>query len=550
MRISYLSPLPPARTGIAHYSAMLLPALKRRLDVTEFGRARDYDWDRFDRAIYQLGNNLHHEWIYREAMERPGVVVLHDVVLHHLIVEMTLARGDVDAYVAALEENHGAAGAAWARGRAAGLHSEMGNFLMPASIALASRSHAVIVHNRWAADLLRSFGVGTPIHVVPHPYVPDTATVDRDAVRRSLGFRGDDRVVGFFGFLTSAKRAEVVLEAFTKARRKDGRVKLLIVGEPAPNIDLDSLRGEGIVTTGYVPDEDFSAYYAAADRIVNLRYPSAGETSGTLVRAFDAGKPVAVSGYAQFAEYPDDCVVKIPFGHGEIDALEEFFLGDPDVSAIARAQRTWLEENATIDLAVDGYARAIEHQSIEAQISEPQESKPFSPAATPDESRPVSPPAKPDESRPVSLPAKPHESRPFSPAAAGEKVPKADEGVVHAATRAITASLPLFTELRLIGLDVEGDDIRITIRNTGDAVVRTHTYGAPEYKIVAKLFDRGREVLDRWLSLPGDLAPGATATLTLPVLGHSGRFSLRLYDGLQSIPSVDPKPWASVEIAL
>ena len=85
---------------------------------------------------------------------------------------MTLARGDVDGYVAALEANHGAAGAAWARGRAAGLHSEMGNFLFPASIEVARRSRAVIVHNHYAAERLRSFGVTTPIHVVAHPFEP------------------------------------------------------------------------------------------------------------------------------------------------------------------------------------------------------------------------------------------------------------------------------------------------------------------------------------------------------------------------------------------
>src|SRR5438105_14109060 len=95
-------------------------------------------------------------------MRRPGVIVLHDLVLHHLIVEMTLARGDVDGYVAALEANHGEVGAAWARGRAAGLHSEMGNFLMPASTEVANRSRAVIVHNHWAANRLRSLAVPTP----------------------------------------------------------------------------------------------------------------------------------------------------------------------------------------------------------------------------------------------------------------------------------------------------------------------------------------------------------------------------------------------------
>src|SRR5207253_1745254 len=123
------------RTGVAHYSSMLLPALRQHIDVEAISEPlAAHRSPPADSAIYFLGNNPHHDWIYEEAMRTPGVIVLHDLVLHHLIVEMTLARGDVDGYVAALEANHGAAGAACARGRAAGLHSEMGNFLMPASV--------------------------------------------------------------------------------------------------------------------------------------------------------------------------------------------------------------------------------------------------------------------------------------------------------------------------------------------------------------------------------------------------------------------------------
>ena len=338
---------------MAHYASLLLPALGQRVDVRAFSSLEGYRREDFDQVVYQLGNNPHHAFAYAEAMREPGVVVLHDLVLHHLIVEMTLARGDVDGYVAALEASHGAAGAAWAQGRSAGLHSEMGNFLLPASVEVANRSKAVIVHNRYAADRLVSFGVTTPIHVVPHPYVRETRTFDRDAIRARLGLTGK-HVIGFFGFLTSAKRAEVVLEAFRRAN--DPRLALLIVGEPAPNIELPS--GAGIVTTGYVADDDFPAYYAAADRLVNLRYPTAGETSGTLIRALDAGRPVAVSDYAQFAEFPDDCVFKVPLGEGEVEALVEFFTRDFEDPS--RAQRAWLEANARVELTVDGYLRAFE----------------------------------------------------------------------------------------------------------------------------------------------------------------------------------------------
>ena len=462
-KLSFLSPLPPARTGVAHYAAMLLPALEERFDVAAFGSLDGYRAEDFDVAIYQLGNNPSHEFVLEEAMRRPGIAVLHDVVLHHLIVEMTLARGDADAYVAALEENHGEAGAAWARGRAAGLHSEMGNFLLPASVEVARRSRAVIVHNRWAKERLQSFGVTTPIEVVPHPYAGEPVP---KAEKRDSG----GRVIGLFGFLTSAKRGEIVLEAFERARERDGRLRLLVVGEPAPNIAMPS--GEGITVTGYVADEDFGRYYAEADRLVNLRYPSAGETSGTLIRALAAGKPVAVSDYAQFAEFPDDVVVKIPFGPDEVSRLVSFFLDElPDPSA---AQRRWLEEHATMEKAVEGYARALE------AAKGPGAATAFGGA--------------PNVSQPPNVPMVP------------------------------AVSLPLFPRIGVTA-EVRDGHILLTLRNHGETTIQTRVYGQPGYRIV---------VNGRWIELPSDLPPGGSVTLELP---HDGG-SIHIDHALQGIPVV------------
>ncbi|HET8797626.1 MAG TPA: glycosyltransferase, partial [Thermoanaerobaculia bacterium] len=390
MPVVMLTPLPPAKTGVAHYASMILPALREALApeplATVLPPTANASAASLSTFIYQLGNNPFHEPMYIEAMRTPGIVVLHDLVLHHLIVEMTLARGDVDGYVAALRASHGAEGEAWARGRAAGLHSEMGNFLLPASIDVAQRSRVVIVHNEYAAERLRAFGVTTPIVVVPHPYVRETRRFDRDALRARHGFTPEQRVIGFFGFLTGAKRAEVVVEALKIARERDPRIAMLVVGEPAPNIDVDALRREGIAMTGYVEDDDFPAYYAVADRFVNLRYPSAGETSGTLIRALDAGKPVAVSDYAQFAEFPDDCVFKVPFGDGEVARLVSFFVDDlPDRSP---AQRAWLEENAAIGKTIAGYLQAIE---IARQLQGARPDQPGAEQPRPEQPRPEQP---------------------------------------------------------------------------------------------------------------------------------------------------------------
>jgi glycosyltransferase involved in cell wall biosynthesis len=452
---------------------MLLPALREHLDVEVNPPAARRPLP----AIYQLGNNPHHEWIYRAAMQQPGVIVLHDVVLHHLIVEMTLARGDVEGYVAAMAANHGEVGAAWARGRAAGLHSEMGNFLLPASIDVANRSRAVIVHNRYAAERLRSFGVRTPIHVVPHPYEPHPEVRSRgEELRARHGFAAENRVVGFFGFLTAAKRSEIVLQAFREARQRYENLRLLVVGEAAPNVDTLPFSEEGITFTGYVPDDDFNAYFAAADRLVNLRYPSAGETSGTLVRAFEAGKPIAVSDYAQFAELPEECAVKIPFGKGEIASLVDFFLRD--LTDPSDAQRRWLHDNARMELTVKGYLEALR---------DPGSSAGSQPAGSPAPSRQV----------------------------AGGPAAK-------------VAALPLFPKLEI----VSATSTALTLRNVGDATLRTRLYGEPGYRLI---------VNGRWIELPGDLPPGETAVIDLPqaLRGHA----VAMVHAIQGIPMLEAEVW-------
>ncbi|HEX9160404.1 MAG TPA: glycosyltransferase family 4 protein [Thermoanaerobaculia bacterium] len=457
MKVAFFSPMPPERTGVAHYASMLVPALRERMDVEVM--TSDNRQPTTDNRIYQLGNNPHHAWIYREAMKTPGVIVLHDVVLHHLIVEMTLARGDAEGYVEAMRANHGEMGAASARGRIAGLHDEIANFLMPASIDIANRSRAVIVHNRWAAERLQSFGVRTPIFVVPHPYRP----------RATSSVPGPRSSVGFFGFMTSAKRAEVVLEAFRVARARDPRVRLLIVGEAAPNIQVP--RGEGITVAGYVADDEFDAYYDKVDRLVNLRYPSAGETSGTLIRAFDAGKPVAVSDYAQFAELPDDVVTKIPFGPDEVERLAEFFVRA--LPPVAGAQRRWLEQNARIDLTVEGYLEAIHSDGKRSESS------------------------------------------------------------------GVAAALQIFPKV-----SVRWDGETLTLRNEGETTIRAGEYGQPAYRAVIKLFDGDRQIADRWLAVPRDLAPGEEAAIAL----RSSATRLTLTHALQDVPLLDETPAAEVEL--
>src|SRR5207244_865978 len=87
MRVAYYSPMPPSRSGVADYSALLLPALAERVEVVIAKPGRFRREPAADIALYHVGNDAQaHGWIVEALRRRRGVVVLHDFVLHHLVV--------------------------------------------------------------------------------------------------------------------------------------------------------------------------------------------------------------------------------------------------------------------------------------------------------------------------------------------------------------------------------------------------------------------------------------------------------------------------------
>ena len=101
--VAVWSPLPPSPSGIADYVAEQLPALARHVDVRTVAAELDASAERgavsADLDVYHVGNSPAHAWVYRAALRRPGVVVLHDWSLHQLVLCETVERGDVSSYL-------------------------------------------------------------------------------------------------------------------------------------------------------------------------------------------------------------------------------------------------------------------------------------------------------------------------------------------------------------------------------------------------------------------------------------------------------------------
>ncbi len=388
MKLAYVSPLSPARSGIADYSEEILPYLGRHCTIElvvdgdtpanreiaerfavrrlpEFEQAREAG--EYDATLYHLGNHVCHAAAYWTLARYPGITVLHDYVLHHLVVEMTVGRGDPAGYVREMAYSGGPAGVDAA---CEALRTGQFPYLdYPLNRRVLDASLGIIVHSAYVRSLIRAVSPTSRVAVVPHYVLPPTTFPDRAGARASLGIPEEAVVFGTFGLATPAKRLEVVLPAFVQVHRRFPAARLLVVGEVPRGSDLPALAARlGIAAavdfTGYVARSDLLRYIAATDVGLSLRWPTMGETSGSLLRLLAAGKPTIVSNVGAFAEIPDDCCQKIPVGEAEAERLTQTMLAlaaDPAerVALGARARAHVAQHHAIADCAAR-YVAAIE----------------------------------------------------------------------------------------------------------------------------------------------------------------------------------------------
>jgi len=327
MRVAFFSPLPPTRSGIADYSQALLDPLGRLAEVETFSNGgREYHPQKFALALYQIGNNPHHDFVYEAAVRHAGVVVMHEANLHHLMADLTIQRGDWDAYLREAEYNGGGPALEHAR-RAKALETGPDYEGVAMTRRLLESAKALIVHSEFMLREMRRQGFAGPIARIPHgAWIPQ---VDRFAYRDRLGVDEDTPLIGIFGHLKPYKRIAESLRAFRRLLRVEPRARMILVGEKHPDFQVDSLIRSldlwGTVRVmGFTPIEDFAGYIAASDIVLNLRYPTVGETSGSLLRALGLGRAVMVSEVGAFAELPDDICLKVPVGAGEEDLIFEY----------------------------------------------------------------------------------------------------------------------------------------------------------------------------------------------------------------------------------
>lgn len=375
--LALVSPLPPAHSGIADYTAELAPPLARHYAITLVSAAppegplagrmpwmseQDFaaEGGRFDRVLYQIGNNPLHVVALTALLPRiPGVVTLHEAALTDLRNWME-ARGEAaEALELRLVREEGYPALFTTR--------ELSGSAGPLAEALGVVLHSG--HARWLLE--NEYGPAAVTHaaVLPHLRQP-IALLERDTARAALGLPARGLLVASFGLVTRQKLPERILAGFAALVRRDPEAQLAFVGGSEDGVGSAILAEAGrlglarqVRVTGRVPVEAYRRWLAAADLAVQLRRGSRGESSGAMKDGLMAGLPVIANRHGAIAELEEaGCwLIPEPAELPDVTAAMLSLARDPAARlALGVAARAWAARELEPARIASAYARTIE----------------------------------------------------------------------------------------------------------------------------------------------------------------------------------------------
>lgn len=391
-RMAYLSPLPPARSGISDYSAQLIPELSRFYDVDVIhaqreltdqavlatSTARDVGWfiensHLFDRVLYHFGNSEFHEHMFGLIEQVPGVVVLHDFFLSGVLENSAAKKGRLDEWALELYRSHGYA-AAFESLTADSQVAAIAKY--PCNFPVLERSLGVIVHSEHSVRLAESWygqGVADDWKVIPLLRAPNVRT-DRESARAALGLSKQDFVVCTYGHVHPTKLSHRLLEAWiSSSLARGGNCYLFFVGENHAGqygIDLQARINEAGVddrvrVVGWSDSESFNRYLAAADVAVQLRALSRGETSASVLDCMNNGLATIVNANGSMADLDPSAVFLLPDDFDDaalVDALERLHSDSGLRSRISNRAKTVIVSQHSPHACARAYFDAVESQ--------------------------------------------------------------------------------------------------------------------------------------------------------------------------------------------
>ncbi len=345
-RLAYVSPMPPDQTGIASYSATLLPELSHDFDIDVISdhplieslhafnlKQRSIAWFEangasYEQVLYHMGNSPFHTHMYDLLKLYPGVVVLHDFFLSHMLAHEDLCKNRSYIWLKALLSSHGYFIAQSYLKLTSKETVEQLMSLYPCNWEVLQNAKGIIVQSQ-AARLLAEHWYGREVGedwaVIPL-LSNAPASIDRFAARTALGISEEAFVVCTFGLIHPSKCIDPLVNAWLASKlSKERHCELVFVGNNPPENDISRLSELSVThkirVTGWCSDRVYQQYLQAADLAVQLRSHSRGETSKAVLDCMSYGLPVILNMNGSMAELPVNSVWALPDAFTE-DALQ------------------------------------------------------------------------------------------------------------------------------------------------------------------------------------------------------------------------------------
>jgi len=394
-RLAYVSPLPPQRSGIADYSAELLPELAKYYDVELIVDARrltqptlsvnfpvrdqnhliTHSGD-YDRVLYHFGNSEFHEYMFELLEMVPGTVVLHDFFLGDAQWHLEFFCGKRNGLARALYASHGYQ-AMVDRIRFEDLSTVVARY--PCSFEVIRRAQGIIFHSHYSVALMKHwYAASSNVHTTLIPLLrrpaETNAPVSREEDRRALGLSDDDFLVCAFGLLGPTKLNDRLLRVWkNSALGASPRCRLVFVGENAHDAYGDAIKAEidrlpvpNVEITGWADEAMFRRYLRAADLAVQLRGRSRGETSAAVLDTMNHGVATIANAHGAMAWLPKDSVwmLEDDFTDSELDdALSRMWRDVQMRTAMGANARRHIAEHHSPERCGRQYIEAIEQFS-------------------------------------------------------------------------------------------------------------------------------------------------------------------------------------------
>lgn len=350
MKIAWFSPLVPEHSEIANSTERLRPELEKHFEARLLAeRPTGFEEPAADKIypytlghslheilpslnlgglpVYNLGNNpafFSKTWFLSQA--KPGVVVLHDLKLHHFFEGIFRAQlHDQPRYLDIMESYYGRAGR---RAGEAYWRQEIGIDHMAQDYPMTGwaieNALGVVVHTSHARDVL-SRRTDKPVWLLHLPYEPRVPARAAGGGPRVFTPEKPARLI-IFGYLNVNRRVVEFLEALAGMEEKS-LFAVSIFGTMNPDVRaeaaIESLGLQGCVRLrGYVSEEELEESLAEADLAINLRYPTMGEASASQLRVWEHSLPGLVTRTEGYAVLPPDTLFFVRPEHEREDIQE------------------------------------------------------------------------------------------------------------------------------------------------------------------------------------------------------------------------------------